>query len=162
MVVTCNSVPLTLFIPCSSVGAQAAVVHTDELGGVCRSLYLHGCRNTYLTVDWRQFTAFWPPFFLTSELDDGVIQRKEGWERAGECRERAGREEEEGLFWSLWTVITTYSCFLPGALTGHQQSEGGRKQGGQGTGKRGRLSRAARTAPIVFLISKNFHLSPHK
>lgn len=66
------------------------------------------------------------PFFLTFELDDGVIQRKESWERAGECRERAGREEE-GLFWSLWTVITTYSCFLPGALTGHQQSEGGRK-----------------------------------
>lgn len=43
-----------------------------------------------------------------------------GWE--GENGQGAGREEE-WLFWSLWTVITTYSCFLPGAPTGHQHKE---------------------------------------
>lgn len=49
------------------------------------------------------------------------------------CREKGGRRrqssaragnEEERLFWSLWTVITTYSCFLPGVPSGHEGRKG--------------------------------------
>lgn len=97
---------------------------------------------------------------LLFDSADGLIQREEGWKRAVECGERAGREEE-GLFWSLWTVITTYSCFLPGALTGHQQREGERRIERGEQGERSKNAHIVKVL-VLFIISQKFPFSLHK
>ncbi len=188
-VVICSNSQLTLFILCSSVWAEPTILHIDEPGGVYQSLYLHGYTQTHTHTDtqththtlksreWRQFRAFWLLFFsfcvflflLTFVIwTVGWFRVKmagRGRLRRRECTERAGREEER-LFWSLWTVITTYSCFLPGALTGHQQRGGGNWS--RENRKRSLLSRGTRKthvaevlAFVLFIISQHFHLSLH-
>ncbi len=106
--------------------------------------HTHTQEHTIKNREWRQLRAFCFFFFCLCSFftsysffyflhllfgwwDDSEKKKVgRGRLRRTECRERAGREEER-LFRSLWTVITTYSCFLPGAPTGHQQREGGRE-----------------------------------